>query len=126
MFNRPKVDFDVWSENGADVSPPARGYLRVARATRHLQGNTTTLEGLERAHIVAVLEEANWLVGSPRGAAARLGMMRTTLLVIDEAPVPIGGSIPSGEEPESSSERMRRLPNHCVSTDVSLGLGRFA
>lgn len=47
---------------------------------RHLQGNTTTLEGLERVHIVAVLEEANWLVGSPRCAAARLGMMRTTLL----------------------------------------------
>ena len=38
-----------------------------------------TLAGLESARILAVLEEANWLVGGPRGAAARLGMKRTTL-----------------------------------------------
>jgi formate hydrogenlyase transcriptional activator len=33
----------------------------------------------ERAHILAVLQEANWLIGGPRGAATRLGMKRTTL-----------------------------------------------
>jgi len=38
-----------------------------------------TLKGVERAHIARVLEEANWVIGGPRGAAARLGLKRTTL-----------------------------------------------
>ena len=41
--------------------------------------SASTLEGVKRAHVVRVLEETNWIVGGPRGAAARLGMKRTTL-----------------------------------------------
>jgi len=52
----------------------------VPRPTALKSDDAATLEGLERARILAVLEEANWLVGSSRGAAARLGMKRTTLL----------------------------------------------
>src|SRR5437879_9204005 len=43
------------------------------------RNGTVTLAQIERARIVAVLEEANWLIAGPRGAAARLGMKRTTL-----------------------------------------------
>lgn len=39
----------------------------------------TTLEVAEREHISRVLQETNWVVGGPSGAAARLGMKRTTL-----------------------------------------------
>jgi formate hydrogenlyase transcriptional activator len=39
----------------------------------------TTLEEAEREHILRVLQQTNWLVGGPSGAAARLGMKRTTL-----------------------------------------------
>jgi formate hydrogenlyase transcriptional activator len=39
----------------------------------------STLEGVGRAHILRVLEETNWILGGPRGAAARLGTKRTTL-----------------------------------------------
>ncbi len=39
----------------------------------------TTLEEAEREHIREALEQANWLVGGPSGAAARLGIKRTTL-----------------------------------------------
>jgi formate hydrogenlyase transcriptional activator len=39
----------------------------------------TTLEAAEREHILRVLRETNWVVGGPQGAAARLGMKRTTL-----------------------------------------------
>jgi formate hydrogenlyase transcriptional activator len=39
----------------------------------------TTLEAAEREHILRVLKETNWIVGGPTGAAARLGMKRTTL-----------------------------------------------
>jgi formate hydrogenlyase transcriptional activator len=38
-----------------------------------------TLQEAERDHIRRVLENYNWVVGGPNGAAARLGMKRTTL-----------------------------------------------
>jgi len=38
-----------------------------------------TLEAAERDHILRVLGEANGVVGGPKGAAARLGLKRTTL-----------------------------------------------
>jgi formate hydrogenlyase transcriptional activator len=38
-----------------------------------------TLEDAERDHIRRVLEQSNGVVGGPNGAAARLGMKRTTL-----------------------------------------------
>jgi len=40
---------------------------------------STTLHSVERAHILRALEESNWVLGGPKGAAARLGMKRTTL-----------------------------------------------
>jgi formate hydrogenlyase transcriptional activator len=41
-----------------------------------------TLEDANRAHIKATLRETNWVVGGPNGAAARLGMHRTTLIAM--------------------------------------------
>ena len=38
-----------------------------------------TLEGAERDHILRTLRETGWVLGGPSGAAARLGMKRTTL-----------------------------------------------
>jgi formate hydrogenlyase transcriptional activator len=38
------------------------------------------LEDSDRALIVETLEQASWIVGGPRGAAAKLGLKRTTLL----------------------------------------------
>jgi formate hydrogenlyase transcriptional activator len=42
--------------------------------------NIKTMADAERAHIVETLRETKWVVGGPRGAAARLGLPRTTLL----------------------------------------------
>jgi formate hydrogenlyase transcriptional activator len=39
-----------------------------------------TLEDLERWHIVQALQKTGWVVGGPNGAAARLGLQRTTLV----------------------------------------------
>lgn len=41
--------------------------------------NISSLEDAERGHIVRALDETNWVIGGPNGAAARLGMKRTTL-----------------------------------------------
>jgi len=38
-----------------------------------------TLEAAEREHILHALRETNWVIAGPHGAAARLGMKRTTL-----------------------------------------------
>jgi len=38
-----------------------------------------TLRGAERAQILRALEQSEWVLGGPRGAAARLGIKRTTL-----------------------------------------------
>ena len=39
----------------------------------------TAGRGIDRADILRALEQANWVLGGPRGTAARLGMKRTTL-----------------------------------------------
>jgi formate hydrogenlyase transcriptional activator len=39
-----------------------------------------TLNDAQRAHILATLQEAAWVVGGRNGAAARLGLPRTTLI----------------------------------------------
>ncbi len=41
---------------------------------------TQTLSDAERAHILGILRETNWVVGGNDGAAARLGLPRTTLI----------------------------------------------
>jgi formate hydrogenlyase transcriptional activator len=38
-----------------------------------------TLDDVMRAHILDALRSTNWVVGGPHGAAARLGVKRTTL-----------------------------------------------
>jgi formate hydrogenlyase transcriptional activator len=53
-----------------DLKPPATGTSPK---------NHDTLEEAERKHLLAVLEETNWVLGGPHGAAIRLGMKRSTL-----------------------------------------------
>lgn len=40
---------------------------------------SSALEAVEREHILRILAETNWVIGGPSGAAARLGVPRTTL-----------------------------------------------
>jgi formate hydrogenlyase transcriptional activator len=42
--------------------------------------SSITFEDSDRALILKTLEQAGWIVGGPRGAAAKLGLKRTTLL----------------------------------------------
>jgi formate hydrogenlyase transcriptional activator len=51
---------------------------------KHAPGHTmnskpTTLEQAERDHIMRALQASKWIIGGPTGAAAKLGMKRTTL-----------------------------------------------
>ena len=60
------------SNDAAPASAPA-----PARSVTAPGGST--LQSVERDHILQVLEETKWLVAGPAGAAAKLGMKRTTL-----------------------------------------------
>src|SRR2546422_421375 len=53
--------------------------LKRRRPRADHEDGASTLEAVERTHILRVLAETNWMLGGPRGAAARLGMKRTTL-----------------------------------------------
>jgi DNA-binding NtrC family response regulator len=46
----------------------------------HYAATGETLDKAEREHILKVLEQTQWVIGGPRGAALRLGLKRTTLL----------------------------------------------
>ena len=68
--------------------------------------SSTTLEDSDRALIVEALEQAGWVVGGPRGAAAKLGLKRTTLLAKMRRlgifrPILQEGTDGSGIEPET-------------------------
>jgi formate hydrogenlyase transcriptional activator len=52
------------------------GELKFSKGT---ETEATTLEGVEREHILRVLNECNWVIAGPSGAAAKLGMKRTSL-----------------------------------------------
>ena len=45
-----------------------------------LDSDVCTLADADRAHILATLRKTNWIVGGRNGAAARLGLNRTTLI----------------------------------------------
>jgi formate hydrogenlyase transcriptional activator len=72
------IERAVILSRGSELEVPlAELQLRTenADASRRL----TTLEEREREHIRDVLEETHWLIGGPSGAAALLGIKRTTL-----------------------------------------------
>jgi formate hydrogenlyase transcriptional activator len=58
--------------------------LTVSRTEFETMAPTTsgpvTLEDAEREHILRALAETNWVIGGSRGAAARLGLKRTSLV----------------------------------------------
>jgi formate hydrogenlyase transcriptional activator len=55
--------------------------LTVSRAEFETAASApVTLEDAEREHILRALAETNWVIGGPSGAAARLGLKRTSLV----------------------------------------------
>lgn len=74
------IERAVIISRGPDLETPV-AELKESRkhAPAGVAGALTTLEQAEREHILRALDESNGVVGGPTGAAARLGMKRTTL-----------------------------------------------
>lgn len=61
---------------GTTLRPPLAD---LSNASAPLSTKPITLEDAEREHIFRTLQQTKWLVSGPRGAAARLGIKRSTL-----------------------------------------------
>jgi formate hydrogenlyase transcriptional activator len=72
------IERSVIMTKGSILCPPvSQGEaLPPAESSRQVG----TLAGAQRARIIEMLEETNWVVGGAAGAAARLGLPRTTLI----------------------------------------------
>jgi formate hydrogenlyase transcriptional activator len=73
----------ILSRDGVLPNPLHKRQMEVTPLTQHrlpAYPSSMTLEDSDRALILETLEKAGWIVGGPRGAAAKLGLKRTTLL----------------------------------------------
>ena len=73
----------ILSREGVLQNPLRKTQTAVMIPTLHRTRTfytSKTLEDSDRALILETLEQAGWVVGGPRGAAAKLGLKRTTLL----------------------------------------------
>jgi formate hydrogenlyase transcriptional activator len=64
---------------GTELHIPVGDLKPAAGQTAKTANGDVTLADAEREHILRVLREGNWVLGGPNGAAAKLGMKRTTL-----------------------------------------------
>src|SRR5262245_18944470 len=51
----------------------------LSKSVQSTRCTKTSLLEVERDHILKILQETNWVIGGPNGAANRLGLKRTTL-----------------------------------------------
>ena len=70
------IERSVILTKGNILSPPLEG-LRQAAGLE--SGGPITMEEAERVHIRKALEQTNWVIAGPRGAAVRLGLKRYTV-----------------------------------------------
>jgi formate hydrogenlyase transcriptional activator len=70
------IERSVILSTGAVLRPPLAELKRCLKAESM---ETITLEEAERDHIRKTLEQTRWVVAGPNGAAARLGIKRSTL-----------------------------------------------
>ena len=73
----------ILSRDGVLPNPLHKKQTELMVPSLHLTRpfhSSMTLEDSGRALILETLEQAGWIVGGPRGAAAKLGLKRTTLL----------------------------------------------
>jgi formate hydrogenlyase transcriptional activator len=72
------IERAVILSTGSTLDVPAMAASARHHAPRRARASET-LEQSERRHILAALEDSNWIVAGANGAAARLGIKRSTL-----------------------------------------------
>jgi formate hydrogenlyase transcriptional activator len=72
------IERAVLMTEGRQLHPPLQELTRIAPAVG--ADRERTLEEVERVYIAETLRKTNWVVGGRSGAAAKLGLPRTTLI----------------------------------------------
>lgn len=72
------IERAVIVSSGSVLTPRAAEMRKLVETSG--AGTRHTLLGVERDHILQILDKTSWIIGGPRGAAARLGLPRTTLI----------------------------------------------
>jgi formate hydrogenlyase transcriptional activator len=72
------IERAVILSTGSDLAIPA-SELKPPATPSHNHNTVVTLEEAEREHILKALRDSKWVLSGPMGAAAKLGMKRTTL-----------------------------------------------
>ena len=106
----------ILSREGKLPNPLHKNQTEVTIPTVHRSRTfytSRTLEDSDRALILETLEQVRWVVGGPHGAAAKLGLKRTTLIAIMRRldisrPIHQGGT----DERGIASESIRREGAH--------------
>jgi formate hydrogenlyase transcriptional activator len=75
ILSRDGVLSNPLHNNQAELMIPTLYHTRTFYTLKNLDGS-------DRALILETLEQTRWVVGGPRGAAAKLGLKRTTLIAI--------------------------------------------
>src|SRR5262245_55325671 len=70
------IERSVVLTRGTELQAPVAELMSLESPS----GAPRTLADADRAHIITTLRETNWVVGGANGAAARLGLKRTTLI----------------------------------------------
>ena len=73
------IERAVILSRGSVLEVPLGEIKKSANDTLVNHAGPVTLEAVEREHIIKTLREAGWVIGGNAGAAARLGLNRTTL-----------------------------------------------
>ena len=75
ILSRDGVLQNPLRKNKTEDTIPTLNHIRTVYTSK-------TLDDSDRALILETLEQARWVVGGPHGAAAKLGLKRTTLLAL--------------------------------------------
>jgi formate hydrogenlyase transcriptional activator len=73
------IERAVILSHGPELQLPLDELAQGKQSFEALMDNSSTLRGAKRGHVLRTLKETNWVIGGPTGAAARLGIKRTTL-----------------------------------------------
>ncbi len=96
----------ILSNDGVLPNPlPPTGTRAIAIASA---APVTTLKDSERTLILRTLEEVSWVIGGPKGAAAKLGLKRTTLIHKMQK---LGVSRPASQSGQDEMEQAMQEPN---------------
>jgi formate hydrogenlyase transcriptional activator len=75
LSNGPTLEVPLTALDGRRPASTTLAFVSPETA----EGATATLEEADRRHIIAALERTNWVIAGPGGAAAQLGIKRSTL-----------------------------------------------